>query len=341
MDPLGSGWQVLKQVDAWYVRRVAGRREIDVRVHLGYRPAPELVSHDGDEPIEAPRRVPSFVVNVRNTSPRRRALIVGCWIATEPPVAIDTIAPRWLEPDGDQWETWIPTSQLPAAVSLVDIAPLVRVKLGNDDVLEGRVRTDEVPPEEAEPQAAAAPPETRPQPLPPSTGESVEAQANVDADVWRLPEDQLTNSWIEIAREDGVEYRWPDGNIDHYRPFVTYRGTGDCDGVTLALGHLDNGDVAGFVVQGTWRRAIVYFFPADDFAASNEKLSLIKGGGARGRGGFGPSEPVPKAYHGVKTQLLRSRIAGKWNVLAVVARADDPQTMLLHTAIQARLRNLV
>ena len=338
MDPVGSGWQLLKQVDAWYLRRVAGRRDIDVRVHLGHRLAPEVVAHDGDEP-DTSTRVPSYVVNVRNTSPRRRALIVGCWVATDPPVALDAVPPRWLEPDGDQWETWVPAAQLPTGLDLADVAPLVRVKLGNDDVLEGTVRTDEVPPEEPRPQPdVPVPPGTKPPPLPAqdTLGDSPEAPG----DVWRLPDRQLTGSWQEIDRKTGVEYRWPDGNVDRYRSFDTYRGTGDFDGMTLALGHLDNGDVAGFAIQGTWQRAIVYFFPADDFATSGEKLSLIKGGGARGRSGFGPTDPVPVAYQGAQTQLLRSRIEGKWNVLAIVARADDPHTMLLHTAIQARLRSL-
>jgi hypothetical protein len=59
-----------------------------------------------------------------------------------------------------------------------------------------------------------------------------------------------------------------------------------------------------------------------------------------GRGGFGPSDQLPDAYEPFTTAMLRGRIAGKWNVRAVVANRDDHATMLAHTALQARLRKL-
>jgi len=38
--------------------------------------------------------------------------------------------------------------------------------------------------------------------------------------------------------------------------------------------------------------------------------------------------------------VLRDRKAGKWNVQAVVAKADDYKSMLGHTTLQAKLRGL-
>jgi hypothetical protein len=129
----------------------------------------------------------------------------------------------------------------------------------------------------------------------------------------------------------------PGGNVDRYTEFVSYRGTGGFTGVTLALGYLNNGDAVGFV-RGTGgsKPGITCFFPVDDFEQTNEKVSMIGGGGPKGRGGFAPHEPLPKACGGFDTDVLRDRKAGKWNVQAVVAKADKP--MLGHTTLQAKLR---
>jgi hypothetical protein len=138
-------------------------------------------------------------------------------------------------------------------------------------------------------------------------------------------------------------YRWPDGNVDRYEEYVRYRGTGAFAGGQFALGHLSNGDVVGFVLGpgGGSKRGLTYFFAADDFHRSNERVSMIRGGGPHGRAGFSPLEPRPEAYAAFKLQPLRERKAGKWNVQAVVVDAEDTQAMLLHTALQARLRGLV
>jgi hypothetical protein len=50
---------------------------------------------------------------------------------------------------------------------------------------------------------------------------------------------------------------------------------------------------------------------------------------------------LPKGYRGLRTDILRDRVRGKWNVQAVIADAADADTMLAHTALQARLRGLV
>jgi hypothetical protein len=168
-------------------------------------------------------------------------------------------------------------------------------------------------------------------------------QQNGPTEPWSLGNTTLSGDWEEVGREGGVTYRWPDGNVDTYADFVSYRGSGGYVGLNLALGYVKNGDVCGFVVGpgGGAKRGITYFIPADDFAQTREKVSLIRGGGPRGRSGFAPGEALPKGYDGFKVDVLRERKAGKWNVQAVVVRENDHATMLGHTALQAHLRGLV
>jgi hypothetical protein len=177
---------------------------------------------------------------------------------------------------------------------------------------------------------------------------SVQAQpetpvAPVPSDgAWSLPDAAMTGGWEEKRREAGGSYKWPDGTVEPYEEIVRYSGTGDFAGIELALGYDGKGNVAGFVLGrgGGSMRGITYFFAADDYADSNEAISMIRGGGPRGRSGFGPNDPVPPAYSGFTTDTLRNRCAGKWNVLGVVADVSDAATMLRHIALQARMRGL-
>jgi hypothetical protein len=154
----------------------------------------------------------------------------------------------------------------------------------------------------------------------------------------------ITGGWVETSRvESGETYLWPDGNVVRYKPFVTYSGTGDLTGALLALGYRPTGEVVGFIVGagGGSKRALTVFFPTDDHATTDEVISMIKGGGDRGRAGFKANDPLPEAYQGFRAEMLASRVSGKWNVQAVVAKADDHTTMLNHTALQAKLRGLI
>lgn len=162
------------------------------------------------------------------------------------------------------------------------------------------------------------------------------------AQAWTLSGALPSGDWTEIGRSRDETYRWPDGNVDRYVDVIKYRGNGGFAGMELALGYLKNGEVVGFVLSaaGGLERGLTYFFTADDFAHTNEVVSLIRGGGPNGRSGFAPHEPTPAAYRDFRIDVLRDRKAGKWNVQAVVATVDDHATMLGHTAIQARLRNL-
>lgn len=175
---------------------------------------------------------------------------------------------------------------------------------------------------------------------PAPTGATIDSPRSAKG--WTLNDALPSGEWLETARSKDETYRWPDGNVDRYVDVVRYQGAGAFAGMTLALGYLENGEVVGFVLaaDGGLQRGITYFFTADDFEQTNETVSLIRGGGPNGRSGFAPDEPTPEAYKGFTIDVLRDRKAGKWNVQAVVATVDDHATMLGHTAIQARLRNL-
>ncbi len=156
----------------------------------------------------------------------------------------------------------------------------------------------------------------------------------------------IRTTWMKTGEQQGETYGWPDGSSDTYTPFVTYvskPAPGWPTIMTLGLGYKDNGEVIGFVLGagGGSKRGITVFWNADDIATSNEKLSMIRGGGKTGRAGFGEDDPLPDAYVGFEVEMLRDRVAGKWNVKAVVADAHDHETMLNHTALQAKLRGLV
>lgn len=185
--------------------------------------------------------------------------------------------------------------------------------------------------------------------------ETADSDANVAADgepaahltgydePWSFDKVMLADGdWLPMRSVDGETYGWPDSSVDTYHPYDTYTGTGLRTGITLGLGYKNDGVVVGFIVSpGGSKRGLTVFFPTDDFEKSNEKISMIRGGGVRGRAGFGVGAALPAAYNGYKVEMLRDRYAGKWNVQAVVADADDFQTMLNHTALQAKLRKLI
>jgi hypothetical protein len=159
---------------------------------------------------------------------------------------------------------------------------------------------------------------------------------------WSLDAISLPDgSWAEIDRSESQTYGWPDGSIETFKPMITYAGVGLRAGITLSLGHEIGGNIVGFIGSGVSRRGLTVFFPANDFDRSGEMVSMIRGGGDSGRAGFGPTAPLPPAYAGFTTAMLRERVAGKWNVQAVIADHDDFETMLNHTALQAKLRGLI
>lgn len=164
-----------------------------------------------------------------------------------------------------------------------------------------------------------------------------------DPGYWALDVRKLSGSWHETDRPTGETYSWPDRTVDEYKEFIRFEGDGDFTGTRLALGTKADGDVVGFALGagGGSKRGITYFFRADNFKQTEELASMIRGGGSTGRAGFSPGEPTPLPYADFKIETLRERKAGKWNVQAVVVDASDFDAMLAHTALQARLRNLV
>jgi hypothetical protein len=152
----------------------------------------------------------------------------------------------------------------------------------------------------------------------------------------------ITGDWEETSRIDsGETYGWPDGSIDSYEPYLVFVGTGDVTGATLALGFKSSGEIVGFVLGagGGSKRGLTVFWPTDD--DTDEVISMIRGGGKKGRAGFKSNETLPGAYQGFRVEMLPDRVAGKWNVRGVVANSDDHKTMLNHTALQAKLRGLI
>jgi hypothetical protein len=88
-------------------------------------------------------------------------------------------------------------------------------------------------------------------------------------------------------------------------------------------------------------RGLTVFWRTDNFEHTNQVISMIRGGGATGRAGFAPGEPLPSVYAHYDIEILRDRVAGKWNVQAALADASEYGKMLAHTALQAKLRGLI
>jgi hypothetical protein len=178
-----------------------------------------------------------------------------------------------------------------------------------------------------------------------------------DGDFEIIPADRIHNvlgqsleasaEWSKLGDLDDMSQRWPDGNVDTYGSFVVYGDAAAFPGVRLGLGCAStpnkDHEVVGFVMgAGSSKRPLTVFFPADDYADSGELLSLIRGKDG-GRRTFSPSDELPIEYAGFSTDVLGNRIQGKWNVRAVLAKDNDEgrRMMLTHTAIQARLRDLI
>ncbi len=170
-------------------------------------------------------------------------------------------------------------------------------------------------------------------------------------DKWHLDREPTAFRWMQTGEPEGETYRWPDGNVDEYVRFMTFEGGPPLkEGVhsremNLGIGFLENGEVVGFVMSndGSSKRGIAYFQRTDTFETSGELISMIRGGGERGRSGFPPDGPPPAAYKKFDLESLRERKEGKWNVLGITANPNDADglaAVLDHTALQARLRGL-
>jgi hypothetical protein len=163
-------------------------------------------------------------------------------------------------------------------------------------------------------------------------------------------------SWRLIERRHDVTYAWPT-LLEEYDPFDIYEGE-LVDGTTAryAIGHCERQRVWGrdrlykIVFRlgraGGSKQPICEFLEADDADDTHEFVAIVRGsGGPRGQRMFDPSEDLPELYSGLRIETYRDRIAGTpqftgWNKLAVVANADDHESMLRHAFNQVQLRHL-
>jgi hypothetical protein len=156
----------------------------------------------------------------------------------------------------------------------------------------------------------------------------------------------LPASWKPVRTLEGQTYRWPESR-EHYDPYVVYSANTLEGTVHIALGEAprektwgrDRKYVLAFLTSGAPQTPVAEFLEVDDYKESRELLAVIRGRDG-GRKMYGPGDSLPDVYDGLEVHLYSDRIkhAGAWNKLAVVAREDDPDTMLNHALIQARRR---
>lgn len=160
-----------------------------------------------------------------------------------------------------------------------------------------------------------------------------------DEDMLTILEELGPVEWKKTGELEDQSYTWPEGT-EHYGTFEVWEG----GGLKLGVGYRDVAhDKSYFALfkmgEGGGKRPIVYFTDADDFPSTRERLSPIRGKDG-GRRFFAPGEQLPPEYDGMEIGTFRDRIKGRWNVQAVVAKEDDIETMLNHTAAQIHLRHL-
>jgi hypothetical protein len=87
-----------------------------------------------------PRQPSCYFVNIHNASPEREVTVTHVWFATAPEVHVGTKPlPKRIAP-GDQWETWVEASALPAGAE--DVETLARAKLADGTVISSTPRED-------------------------------------------------------------------------------------------------------------------------------------------------------------------------------------------------------
>jgi hypothetical protein len=100
--------------------------------------------------------------------------------------------------------------------------------------------------------------------------------------------------------------------------------------------------IVAFLTSGSPQVPLAEFQGTDDFDRSRELIAIIRGqGGPRSKKMFGRDDPLPRVYtEDFRTDLYsdRIRVRGAWAKVGVLARVDEPETMLNHALIQARRR---
>ena len=83
---------------------------------------------------------------------------------------------------------------------------------------------------------------------------------------------------------------------------------------------------------------VVEFREADHSDENGPYVAINRGKGKTGREMFAPGDEPPAGYENPPIESCRDHIANGFRRLAVVARADEPEVMLDHALLQARLR---
>lgn len=172
-------------------------------------------------------------------------------------------------------------------------------------------------------------------------------QLSVDEDRLTVLAEVEPAQWTKVGELEGQSYKWPEdaGGLEVYSRFELWQG----DGLTIGVGYgssailknLERTHIALFKMGagGGSKRPVVYFTETDLYAETGERFSPIRGK-AGGRSLFAPGDQLPPDYDGMRIETLRDVVAGHWNVLAIIAKDDELETMLNHAAAQIRLRNL-
>jgi hypothetical protein len=159
----------------------------------------------------------------------------------------------------------------------------------------------------------------------------------------------VVGRWRPLGVIDGFSHRWPEVH-EHYPPMRVWRAPDD--GIEFAIGKprerlLQYGRERGWVsvwevASGRPREQRAVFVETDDFDQTGDHAALIFGRGGATRRGFPPEErdQLPSVYREMRIQVQRDRLAksrGR-NLLAVIAREDEPRVMLEHALANLQLR---
>jgi hypothetical protein len=158
-------------------------------------------------------------------------------------------------------------------------------------------------------------------------------------------EGDLPESWRQVRELADQSYRWPT-YLETYDRYIVYAAETEREGtIHIALGDAprekawgkDRRYTVAFLTSGAPQTPVAEFLETDDYDATRELLAVIRGSDG-GRRMYGDS--LPDTYGALKVAIYSDRIKsrGAWNKLAVVARDDDPDSMLNHALIQARRR---
>jgi hypothetical protein len=157
-------------------------------------------------------------------------------------------------------------------------------------------------------------------------------------------------AWRPVREMADQAYTWPNKR-ERYGSYAVYAAETPREGtVHIALGWAqrvrtwgrDRRYVIAFLTSGSPQTPLVEFLETDDHAETHEFIAVIRGrDGAKSKKMFGPGDSLPPAYVNQFRTVMYSdhiRVSGSWSKIGVLAREDDPDTMLNHALLQARRR---